>query len=210
MVHPTAYDYKTITNRKRKKPSAFLPVHRLGEGSSSSEVADHRACLLRQRSESRHLCKSRSASKALRNLCEKLQDLRALIHGGVGFRECVGLRSVSLVLRQSEAVQRRRDPSPIAEKQQRARAPDLGCGGGGCERRPFYQRDCGFELITGGNEPQADDVDARKRFKQWATWGGQSTIENAGAVATMASPSSLREPSRWLGGGISECHSVVD
>lgn len=115
MVHPTAYDYKTITNRKRKKPSAFLPVHRLGEGSSSSEVADHRACLLRQPSQSRHLCKSRSASKALRNHCEKLQDLRALIHGGVGFRECVGLRSVSLVLRQSEAVQRRRDPSPVGD-----------------------------------------------------------------------------------------------
>ena len=99
IVHPTAYDYKTITNKKRKKnPSAFLSVHRLGEGSRSSELADHRACLLWQPSQSQHLCKSRSASKALRNLCEKLQDLRALVHGGVGFRECVGLRSVSLVL----------------------------------------------------------------------------------------------------------------
>lgn len=82
-----------------------------------------------------------------------------------------------------------------------SREPTEGGGGDGCERQSFFPRACGFKLITGGNEPQADGVDARKRFEQWATWDGRRTFENTGAVTTMASSGSLQESSRWLGGG---------
>nr|GMN73138.1 hypothetical protein TIFTF001_054281 [Ficus carica] len=46
------------------------------------------------------------------------------------------------------------------------------CVGLGHRRREHNDEDlpverCGFELITGGNEPQADGVDARKRFGQF-------------------------------------------